>query len=181
MRDQVEQTRIIAEETEKQVAIMDKQFKKEYEPFFVCHEIGADEVNNTEIQGSILVENIGGVATTFEGFLRNDPEIKIEFSTFDIFTDQSRRRKGNFRDAAYLGNRQQCYLKINIPYKNDQEKYQLHPFLIHYKDMLGRHFELEANYQLSSNMTKGERAFGTGAIGIQKEDVFPSPAEQVLP
>lgn len=66
MQEQVAQTERIAHETQKQVTIMDEQFKKQYEPLFVCHEVATgafiDSGQGMELEAKVTIENLGGIS-----------------------------------------------------------------------------------------------------------------------
>lgn len=181
MRDQVEQTRDIAIQTQKQVEKMDEQFHKQFEPFLVCLQVGANEVTNNEIEGFILVENIGETARDFRFDSSICDEIKVNFKKFDLAERKAGDRRTNFRDAVYVAKGQQFYIYLNIPFKNDTEKYSEYSINIYYKDMLNRQYQLPINYQLSGDLPKGEVFYGTQKTQFGWNKVFTEPAIKIAP
>lgn len=103
MRAQVAQTEKIAHETQKQVEVMDLQFKKQYEPFFVCHDVKADmftKVNQERgFRASITVENIRGIATHLSGELLG---VNNQSSKFDISVDKEKQHSLVDTNAAFF-------------------------------------------------------------------------------
>ncbi len=183
MREQVEQTQKIATETRRQVAIMDKQFKKQYEPLFVSYEIAAEEIEGQFI-GYIAVQNIGGVAINPKAETKSEGTIKYKFD-FLLF-DGTMKNLGDLGGgryilgkAPYIGKYQKVLIKFDFYFNDKADCKNLHKFEIVYKDMLGRTYCLEAEYQFDFEISPGGLFLGQ-ASGIEKFDVFPLPARFFL-
>ena len=176
MRDQVEQTKKIAIQTQKQVEKMDEQFKKQYEPFFVCHEVGfyADDANH--YCGFLFAENLGGTAWDLCGELINASDMNaFQFQTAREYTKQNRKSPEQ-KEAIYVTTHQWVLMKFKFLIEDGDLMMNRHDFYFTYQDLVGRHFSLEGQYWIGSNMKGGESSFQGKAQGVLKEQVFLNPA-----
>ena len=174
MREQVEQTKVIADETKKQVAVMDKQFKKQYEPFFSCVEVKSggtiDGSGGIYMEGIILAENFSSVALHLNGELLGVSDDESLFS-IDVLGEGRNPIRGT-PDRIEKGEIARIKFYIPINNKNDFENY--HQFKISYGDLLGRYIELEGEFKFP-NRDSGTIASVKGykmQKGIEIEDVF---------
>lgn len=181
MREQVAQTEKIAHETQKQVAIMDEQFKKQYEPFFVCHEFGTgvsiDSGQGVELEAKLTIENLGGISVYLRGKLHGEHNPSNLFNISVIERAQN-SATAIVRNAIFVEKGQKVLISFYIPFNNDEEKHGTHPFELFYKDLLGREFMLEGQFFYESNMTMEGRWY-EGTEEIKKTDVFPLPAKLI--
>lgn len=182
MRDQVEQTKKIAEETQKQVAVMDKQYKKQYEPFFICHAVETgmhlNDSNGKSIEANLIIENIGGIAVGLDGELfgqdMEESMFTLSLKNKDQTLPEDHRRKPYFVEKG-----QKIDISFFPLYKTEEEKYGLRSFKIFFSDLIGRRFELNGQYQYGDNLSKAGKFYGNGTKGIKEENIFPHPAKIV--
>lgn len=66
-----------------------------------------------------------------------------------------------------------------IFHENEEERCRPRMFEIFYKDLLGRQYRLEGQYQYGDDLARGFDLQG-GPKGFKKERVFPNPARLVL-
>ncbi len=184
MRDQVVQTKEIAEETKKQVAIMDKQFKKQYEPFFVCHAVGVgismNDSNGESVQATLTIENFGGVAIEPHGKVRGQDD---QDSFFDVSInkqdDNPATHAGDRRNPSIIKKNQKIDISFFFSFKTDEEKLRLCLFEFSFSDLIGRRFILEGHYRYGDGLSTAGIMYGKGTQAIKKENVFPHPAKIV--
>jgi hypothetical protein len=183
MQEQVAQTEKIARETQKQVAVMDQQFKKQYEPLFICHEVGTgvsiNDGDGEKLEAIITVENIGGIAMDLYGKLYGEQNLNSAFEFYVIEKDQdSITQRSHRRDAVFVEKGQKVQISFLFLFKNNEEKHEQNLFEVFYTDFLGREFRLEGRYRYGGNMTQEGRWY-EGTTGIKKESVFALPAKLV--
>lgn len=144
MREQVAQTEKIAQETQKQVAVMEAQFYKQQEPLFVFA-YNRLRPGNIPPQDKIFSENVGGIATNLEWEFSdgNNRIIKLETYLQKISDDGSVRNLSR-KESTFIGKDQGFILSLDI---SNLEKDCVLNFKIFYKDSIGRRYAQLRQYK----------------------------------